>query len=138
MDGSGRGLPFFIIFSSLSAVAVYIAIEINISLFLLFKRRRGLYFWSCALSSWGILVQPFFNILSVFHLWRDVVPSMLVLYLTWAIIVVPQSWVLYSRLHLLISNTRIEQGIKYALFSTSILLSIPTIIVGILAVSTLG
>lgn len=137
MDVDGKGLLSPLIFSALSAVAVYIAIEINISLFFLFKRRRGLYFWSCALSSWGIMVQPFFNIVSAFAIWTDTVPSMIVLYLTWAIIVVPQSWVLYSRLHLLISNTSLERAIKYVVFSISIALSIPTIVVGVLAVRTL-
>jgi hypothetical protein len=66
-----------------------------------FKKRRGLYFWSCALSSWGVILQPVFIILADFGVWTDLRGSITMIYLTWFIMVVPQSWVLYSRLHLI-------------------------------------
>lgn len=116
-------------------ISWYIGVEINMSLFLLFKRRRGLYFWSCALASWGVILQPLFIVLANFGVWTDAVPSITMIYLTWLIMVVPQGWVLYSRLHLLVHSAKILNGIKLLLIFDSVAFSIPTIVIGILAVS---
>lgn len=122
--------------AGLAAISWYIGIEINISLFLLLKRRHGLYFWSCALASWGVILQPLFMILADFDVWKDPVPSLVMIYITWFIMVVPQSWVLYSRLHLLMRDTKTLQIIKYVLIFNSVVFSIPTMIIGTLAVSS--
>ncbi|OAR01580.1 hypothetical protein LLEC1_00871 [Akanthomyces lecanii] len=126
-------LPMAMTMAGLAAISWYIAIEINISLFLLFKRRDGLYFWACALVSWGVMFQPMFMILANFEVWRDPIPSLIMIYITWFILVVPQSWVLYSRLHLLMRNTKTLRIIKYVLIFNSIVFSIPTMVLGTLA-----
>ncbi|OAA78744.1 hypothetical protein LEL_02230 [Akanthomyces lecanii RCEF 1005] len=122
--------------AGLAAISWYIGIEINISLFFLFKRKHGLYFWSCALASWGVILQPLFMILADFDVWKDPVPSLVMIYITWFIMVVPQSWVLYSRLHLLMRTTKTLQIIKYVLIFNSVVFSIPTMIIGTLAQAT--
>ncbi|OJJ97677.1 hypothetical protein ASPACDRAFT_45774 [Aspergillus aculeatus ATCC 16872] len=106
------------------------------SLFLTFKRRRGLYFWSCALVSWAIILQPLFIILADFQVWTDPVPSITLIYLTWLMMVVPQSWILYSRLHLLLRNARTMRTLKFILIVNSVVFSIPTIVIGIMAQAT--
>ncbi len=130
-----KDLPMAMAMAGLAAVSWYIGIEINISLFLLFKRRHGLYFWSCAIASWGVILQPLFMLLADFDVWKDLIPSLVMIYLTWFIMVVPQSWVLYSRLHLLMRTTQTLQRIKWVLIFNSIVFSIPTMIIGTLAVS---
>ena len=98
--------------AAFAGISWYIGIEINTSLFLLFKNRRGLYFWSCALCSWGVILQPLFIILADFGVWTNHRAAVTMIYLTWLIMVAPQSWVLYSRLHLIMFVLRIYK-IRY-------------------------
>ncbi|KAJ6790419.1 hypothetical protein PWT90_07662 [Aphanocladium album] len=136
MDDVKQDLPMSMIMAAFIGIAWYIGIEINASLFLLFKRRRGLYFWACALTSWGVILQPVFIILADFGVWKDPVPSIALIYLTWFIMVVPQSWILYSRLHLLMHTHSVLRIIKYVLIFNSIVFSIPTMIIGTIAQAT--
>ncbi|KAG5984848.1 hypothetical protein E4U55_002927 [Claviceps digitariae] len=136
MNDITKDLPMSMMIAAFTGISWYIGVEINISLFLLFKRRRGLYFWSCALSSWGVMLQPLFIILADFGVWTDAVPSIVMIYLTWLIMVIPQSWVLYSRLHLLMRTASFLGIIKCVLIFNSIVFSIPTIVIGTLAQST--
>lgn len=87
--------------AAFAGISWYVGVEINFALFMRFKKRRGLYFWSCALSSWGVILETLFIILADFGVWTDLKWSITMIYLTWFMMVVPQSWVLYSRLHLI-------------------------------------
>jgi hypothetical protein len=116
-------------------ISWYIGIEINFSLFFLFSRWRGLYFWSCALCSWGVILQPLFIILADFGVWTNLTGSITMIYLTWSLMVVPQSWVLYSRLHLMVQRQKFLRGIWIVLIFNSIVFSVPTIVIGTIAVS---
>lgn len=121
--------------AAFTGVSWYIGAEINVSLFVLFKRRRGLYFWACFLGSWGVILQSLFIILADFRVWTDLVGSITMIYLTWLIMVIPQSWVLYSRLDLIVQDRRLLYWLRIVLIFNSIVFSIPTIVIGILAVS---
>ena len=128
-------LRMSMIIAAFTGISWFIGAEINTSLFLLFKRRRGLYFWSAALCSWGVVLQPLFIILADFGIWTDFKGSITMIYLTWLIMVVPQSWLLYSRLHLIANHGTLLRWIKVILIFTSIVFSVPTIIMGTIAVS---
>lgn len=128
-------LRMSMIIAAFTGISWFIGAEINTSLFLVFKRRRGLYFWSAALCSWGVVLQPLFIILGDFGIWTDLKGSIIMIYLTWFIMVVPQSWLLYSRLHLMASHATMLRWIKIILIFTSIVFSVPTIIIGTIAVS---
>ena len=136
MDDPKNDLAMAMTMAAFTGISWYIGVEINASLFLLFKRRRGLYFWACALASWGVITQPVFIILADFGVWKDPVPSIVMIYLSWFVMVVPQSWVLYSRLHLLMSDSNVLKAIKCVLIFNSIVFSIPTITIGTIAVRT--
>ncbi|KAI1491509.1 integral membrane protein [Biscogniauxia mediterranea] len=129
-------LPTSMIMAAFAGISWYIGAEINTSLFMVFKRRRGLYFWSCALASWGVVLQPLFIMLADFGVWTNLKGSITMIYLTWMIMVVPQSWVLFSRLHLVIHDERVLRWIKAVLLFTSIAFTVPTIVVGIIAQTT--
>lgn len=94
-------LPLSMTMAAFVGISWYIGAEINISMFSRFNRWTGLYFWACALCSWGVILQPLFIILADFDVWTNLTGSITMIYLTWLIMVVPQSWVLYSRLHLI-------------------------------------
>ncbi|KAI0015863.1 integral membrane protein [Xylariomycetidae sp. FL0641] len=131
-------LPLAMTMAAFIGISWYIGVEINISLFLLFKRRRGLYFWACALSSWGVVLQPLCIVLGDFGVWaRPRAPAIALIYLTWLAMVVPQSWVLYSRLHLLLApGAAALARVRRALLATSLLFSVPTVVLGVLAQAT--
>ncbi|PYI13751.1 integral membrane protein [Aspergillus violaceofuscus CBS 115571] len=131
-----QDLPMSMTMAAFTGISWWLGLEVTASLFLTFKRRRGLYFWSCALVSWAIILQPLFIILADFHVWTDPIPSITMIYLTWLIMVVPQSWILYSRLHLLVRNATMLRTIKFILLSNSVTFSIPTIAIGVMAQAT--
>ncbi|TWU73483.1 hypothetical protein ED733_000775 [Metarhizium rileyi] len=117
-------------------IAWYISIEMNVTLFVVFKRRHGMYFWSCALSSWGIILQCVLIVLADFGVWKDLLPAIILIYLTWCMMVVPQGWMLYSRLHLLMQSKKTLLILKYIILFNSVVFSIPTMVIGTLAQAT--
>ncbi|RYP54131.1 hypothetical protein DL768_001016 [Monosporascus sp. mg162] len=133
-----RDLPMSMAMAAFVGISWYIGAEINVSLFMRFKRRgRGLYFWACALASWGVILQPLFIVLADFGVWMEpFVAAITCIYLTWLIMVVPQSWVLYSRLHLIMHDERVLRWIKAVLLFNSIVFSVTTIVLGIIAQAT--
>ncbi|KAL4785602.1 hypothetical protein BJX76DRAFT_366860 [Aspergillus varians] len=135
-DDIRQNLPMSMTIAAFTGVSWCMGVEINTSLFLIFKQRRGLYFWSCALISWAVILQPLFIILTDYGVWTDPVPSVIMIYLTWLIMVVPQSWVLYSRLYLLMSRAKALRAIRFVLIFNSVAFSIPTIVIGTIAQAT--
>ncbi|KUI66668.1 hypothetical protein VM1G_11404 [Cytospora mali] len=131
-----KDLPMSMTMSAFAGISCYVGVEINVSLFLRFKKRHGLYFWSCALCAWGVILQPLFIILADFDVWTNLKGSITMIYLTWLIMVVPQSWVLYSRLHLVTHKNTLLRWIMAVLLFNSIIFSIPTIIIGIYVQAT--
>ncbi|KAH8711863.1 hypothetical protein GQ44DRAFT_763073 [Phaeosphaeriaceae sp. PMI808] len=131
-------LPTAMITSAFAGISWYIAIELNVRLFIASTtRRRGLYFWSVLLCSWGVLSQPLVILLVNFGIWKPTLGSITVIYLSWWILVVPQSFVLYSRLHLFMQHAKLRWVLYLIIFNT-IAFSIPTVVVGVLAQSVLA
>ncbi|CAD6442037.1 b7505ff0-3ab8-4e71-8bc7-f71c3e39f1ea [Sclerotinia trifoliorum] len=136
MDTLKNDLSISMTMAAFIGISWYIGIEINFTLFVLFSRWRGLYFWSCALCSWGVILQPLFIILADFGVWDNLTGSITMIYLTWFLMVVPQSWVLYSRLHLIVQRHKLLRGIWVILIFNSVVFSVPTIIIGTIAQAT--
>ncbi|KAK4164061.1 hypothetical protein QBC43DRAFT_318653 [Cladorrhinum sp. PSN259] len=136
MDDLKKDLPMSMAIAAFSGISWYIGGEINTSLFILFKRRSGLYFWSAALASWGVILQPLFIILADFGIWTNLTGAIICIYLTWLIMVIPQSWLLYSRLHLIVHNDVMLKWLRIVLVFNSVVFSVPTIILGTIAQAT--
>ncbi|KAI2628420.1 integral membrane protein [Xylaria nigripes] len=133
MNAVEHDLPMAMTMAAFAGISWYIGAELNVSLFLFFKRRRGLYFWSCAVGSWGIILQSLFIILADFGVWTNLKGSITFIYLSWLMMVVPQSWVLYSRLYLLMQHDSLLRWVRAVLIFNSIVFGITTIPLGILA-----
>ncbi|KAI1367659.1 integral membrane protein [Xylaria arbuscula] len=133
MNSITEDLPTAMTMAAFAGISFYIGAELNVSLFLFFKRRRGLYFWSCALASWGVITQTLFIILADFEIWKNLKGSITFIYLTWILMVVPQSWVLYSRLYLLMQHDQTLRWVKAGLIFTSLVFGVTTIPLGILS-----
>ena len=86
-------------------IAVYNSIEVYISICRTFRRKHGLYFWSAIAANTGI---PIASIAILFRLFDigPIGPMTGVYVLGWWLMVTGQSLVLYSRLHLVMTDPR--------------------------------
>ncbi|KAH7357386.1 hypothetical protein BKA66DRAFT_387690, partial [Pyrenochaeta sp. MPI-SDFR-AT-0127] len=108
-------------------IAIYNVGELTVTIFLTFKQRHGLYFYSLLVATWGIVPYT----LGFFFKFYDI-PMPPMLYLTliavgWPMMVTGQSVVLYSRLHL-IYRTTADKGrwVLYMIIINAIICHIPT------------
>jgi hypothetical protein len=126
------------IFAAFSAIAWYNAIELIILCFVSFKRWNGTYFWSLLISSACIVPLCLGYILLFFP--TGVTPWLCVtLILTsWVGMVTGQSVVLWSRLYLVLQNTKLLWGVLYMICVDAVLFHTPTCVLlyGAVAVPT--
>jgi len=112
-------------------IAWFICIELNIRL-LYRATRRSLYFWSCLLCSWGLVVHGISIILANFNKWTSY-SAIVFIYLSWLVFVVAQSFVLYSRLGLVWRNTKKDRYILYMITTNSVIFGLTTVLFGMIA-----
>ena len=130
-DGTtGHILPFdkgtFMAIAAFTAVAWYNVAELNIQVFLTFKRHRGLYFWSLIVSSYGCLLHALGFLLKFFQLTKNNYLSVTIITVGWYAMVTGQAVVLYSRLHLVVREQRVLRGILAMIIVDAICFHIPT------------
>ncbi|KAI4146687.1 MAG: hypothetical protein L6R39_003367 [Caloplaca ligustica] len=130
-DGSTPELiPFqkatFMAIAAFTAVAWYNVMELNIQVFLTFKRHRGLYFWSLLISSYGCVLHALGFLLKFFGLVPNVYVSVTIITIGWYCMVTGQAVVLYSRLHLVVREQKVLRGILAMIIVDAILFHIPT------------
>ncbi|RKK75122.1 hypothetical protein BFJ71_g17167 [Fusarium oxysporum] len=93
-----------------ATLALCNAVELLTLIFMTFKRRKGLYFWSILLASFGVLPYCVGWLIVYFDLTHDYV-GMIIDSIGWVLLVSGQSMVLYSRLHLVVTDARILRGV---------------------------
>ncbi|KAI9669454.1 MAG: hypothetical protein M1817_004679 [Caeruleum heppii] len=130
-NGAGNGvIPFdpvkYTIIAAFSAVAWYNVVEINAQVFLTFKRHRGLYFWSLLITSWGIAIHVLSFILKFFIPSANWIMCATLTTIGWYPMVTGQSVVLYSRLHLVVRDTRILRFVLWMIIIDVFLFHVPT------------
>ncbi|KAL1798623.1 hypothetical protein ACET3X_002660 [Alternaria dauci] len=107
-------------------VAWYLCIELNVRL-LTRTTSRSLYFWSCLLCSWGLIIHGIAILLLNFRIWEAYSP-IIVIELAWLTYVVAQSLVLYSRLNLVLKHTRIGRYVLYMIITDSVIFGLTTVL----------
>ncbi|KUJ11185.1 uncharacterized protein LY89DRAFT_556551, partial [Mollisia scopiformis] len=111
-----------------SAIALYNVLELNVIIFATFRCRKGLYFWSFIVATWGIVphtvgfIFKFFAVTSVW--WAPLV----LVSVGWFAMVSGQSVVLYSRLHLVVRNYERIRWVLYMIIFNAVVLGIPDMI----------
>jgi hypothetical protein len=113
------------------SVALYNVLELTFIIFVTFRKRSGLYFWSFCVATWGI--PPY----SIAFLLKGlgVNPAVVFVYVTlivigWVCTVTGQSAVLYSRLHLVDRNVRHLRFVRVMIVTNGIVLhSVTTVMV---------
>ncbi|RFU28005.1 hypothetical protein B7463_g8325, partial [Scytalidium lignicola] len=86
------------------SIAFYNVVELNFIIFATFKKYSGLYFWSFVIATWGIAFHS--TGLLIKNLLLCTIPGIYVTLMAvgWPTMITGQSLVLYSRLHLVLSN----------------------------------
>ncbi|KAJ5184774.1 hypothetical protein N7491_007356 [Penicillium cf. griseofulvum] len=124
----GASLSMKITIATLAGITWYNAFELLILLFVTFTEYRGLYFWSLFISSSaGLLPYSLGFLLKFFNLtqgnsWLPVT----FLTIGWWCMVTGQSIVLYSRLHLVLSNHRVLRRVLIMIMVNAVILHLPT------------
>ncbi|KAH8745502.1 hypothetical protein F5883DRAFT_634093 [Diaporthe sp. PMI_573] len=98
--------------------------EILVLIYYTFKRYTGLYFWSMIVATTGTVFYAIVNLLRLFALAPNT-PMAVLLALSWWGMVTGQSVVLYSRLHLVVSNRRKTRWVLIMIVTNFFIMHIP-------------
>ncbi|KAF7596623.1 hypothetical protein BBP40_000545 [Aspergillus hancockii] len=109
------------------AIAWYNSIELIVICFTTFKRYGGCYFWSLLIASFSIIPFALGYLLIIFDI-GNVYVSLAIEMVGWYGMVVGQSMVLWSRLHLVVQTRRVIRGTLAMIISTAIGFLIPATI----------
>jgi len=110
-------------------IALYNMIELLVQIPLRFKTWKGLYFWSLLLSTIGILpyvlglLFKFFGVIQGYPL---VYLAIALIDVGWQLMVTGQSFVLYSRLHLICRSRKVQRAILWMIIANWFISNIPT------------
>lgn len=116
--------PVSYVVTATLSVALYNVLELTFILFLTFKRRSGLYFWSFFVATWGI---PFYATGFILKdlIYANPYLSISLIVTGWYAMVTGQSMVLYSRLHLVVHRQNIFRFVLGMIIFNVIVLHIP-------------
>ncbi|KAK2882569.1 hypothetical protein FQN49_000217 [Arthroderma sp. PD_2] len=118
-----------IIIATFIGISWYNALELCVLVFVTFSHYRGLYFWSLLISATvGVIPYALGFLLKLFHLMDTVWLSLAFLTIGWWTMVTGQSFVLYSRLHLVIRDQKILRRVLWMIICNVFILHLPTTI----------
>lgn len=88
-------LPTAMTAAACMGIAWYLCVELSVRILIQYTR-RSLYFWSCLICSWAIIVYLVLILLAGLKNWEDYGSAVLI-HVTWLTFIVSQSLVLYCR-----------------------------------------
>ena len=108
---SSRFLPWnplvFCLVAAILAIAYWLVLELSFEVYLTFKRHDSLYFWSILVSTWGVALRAIGWTIQMFDHGANPYLCTTFLIIGVCTMVTGFSFVLYSRLHLVIRDPRI-------------------------------
>jgi hypothetical protein len=110
-----------------NSISLYNAIELLLLIFVTFKRYEGFYFWSLLVASFGNIPYSLGYVISYFQLTYSSV-GLAINNVGWWLMVTGQSFVLYSRLHLVLSDKKILRAVLVMIIVDGIIFHIPSTI----------
>lgn len=128
----GNSLGTKVAIATFIGISWYNAIELCVLLFVTFERYQGLYFWSLLITGVaGVLPYSVAYLIKFFNLVET--PWLFVALSTvgWWCMVTGQSFVLYSRLHLLQRDRKILRRVLFVILADVVLLHVPTTVLTI-------
>lgn len=123
---SSPGVAYFL--TACIGISLYNPTETIILIFATFKRYGGCYFWSLLIACLGLIIAVIGYSSYFFDFTKNEFIQTTVTVTGWAIFVVAQSLVLWSRLHLVIQSRTILRGVLAMIIINAIVLLIPTIV----------
>jgi hypothetical protein len=112
----------------LISVALYNFLELNILILSTFKRRKGLYFWSFIIATWGVAFNSIGYLLKHLTLTTKANLYATLILIGWCTMITGQSVVLYSRLHLVLHNKKQLRAVLIMIITNALWLHIPVIV----------
>src|SRR5271154_5452438 len=109
------------------AASLWMTVELTIQVFFTFKRHKSLYFWSILICTWGVTFQVIGLILKLFDEGNWILSS-IVFKIGWVGNVTGFSFVLYSRLNLVVRDRKILRAVLCMIITDAFLLHTPIII----------
>jgi hypothetical protein len=110
-------------------VAMYNAIELGVLVFVTFTQYRGLYFWSLFIAGVvGVLPYSAGFLIKYFEVVDSIYIPLAMLSVGWWIMITGQSFVLYSRLHLVLRDEVVLRRVLIMIIADVFLLHLPTTI----------
>ncbi|KAI9855533.1 MAG: hypothetical protein M1813_009761 [Trichoglossum hirsutum] len=119
-------VPVAMSISAFTGISWYNVLELNVIIWFTFKQRRGLYFYSLLAASWGIVLHQLGYIMRFFQVCSNDYISEAVVNLGWYLMVTGQSFVLFSRLHLVVRDHRKVRWVLYMIIIDFFIFHIPT------------
>jgi hypothetical protein len=116
---------FVVIFIS---IALYNFIELHVLILSHFRRRKGLYFWSFTIATWGVAFNSIGYLLKHRALTTSSNLYATLILIGWCTMVSGQSVVLYSRLHLLMDNKTWLRAVLIMIITNAVCMDIPVIV----------
>lgn len=123
--GLTTSFPIAMLMSALLSIAFFCALELYIWIFSTFRQRRGLYFWSLIVATSGIILNGLGYTLKFFQVTTQDFFSVSMICLGWTCMVTGQSIVLYSRLHLVLSNETLLRYVLTIIIINALAIHIP-------------
>jgi hypothetical protein len=105
-------------------LALYNVLELNFIIFATFKSRRSLYFWSFLVATWGIAVHDVGFLIKDLGIWIQPLYTTLIL-VGWYGMVTGQSFVLYSRLHIIVYNPKVLRAVLIMIIVDALICHVP-------------
>ncbi|PVH99320.1 integral membrane protein [Periconia macrospinosa] len=124
-------MPERIVMSGFFAIGFYNTVELFVLIFTTFKKWRGLYFWSMVVAAIGIPSHAIAFMLRYFQFAPNIPISFFSLFGWWTM-VTGQSVVLWSRLHLVVHDSRKIRWVLVMIFTNASVLQVPESVLFIL------
>lgn len=118
----------FTLIASFCAIAYWMCLELLVLVYVTFKRHTGVYFYSIIITTLGLILQTTGYILKVFENSGPPVLVTIICKLGWVANVSGFSIVLWSRLHLVVSDPRILRAVLIMIMTNGIVCHTPVVV----------
>ena len=115
-----------------NAISIYNGIELLLLILVTFRRYTGLYFWSLFFSSLGVLAYSMGYVVVYYELASAAV-GLAINNAGWWLMVSGQSFVLYSRLHLVLHDRKVLKAVLAMIIVDAIIFHVPTTVLNFVA-----
>lgn len=121
----GINLPTAMVIAAFCGIAWVNTLEMQVRIFLTFKRFSGLYFWSLLAASWGCAIHALGFVFLDFWIITNAHAVGVMIGVSWWSMVTGQALVLYSRLHLVVRDTRKVRWVLIMIITNFVILHLP-------------